>query len=84
MARKSLEEFLKTGVLARRAGVNARVVVRRFEANATALDRAADDGSVTVSGVPVCELVVGETVLARGEIVEADGQHVFQVKEVVG
>ena len=82
MARNPIERFLSTAAIARRAGVVPRIVVRRFEMDARALDQAAAGGSVTVAGAQACDLVVGDVVLARGEVVESDGRHVFQVREV--
>ena len=83
MAKKTLEQFLGSAAIARRAAVEPRVVVRRFAADASALERAALDGTVAVAGTPVCELVAGDVVLARGEIVESDGGPAFEVREVV-
>ena len=77
-----LARFLSDSVIARTAGVEARIVIRRFESRARALDSAVRAGRLEIGGTAACELVAGGTVLARGTIVEQAGTHVFVAEEV--
>jgi hypothetical protein len=83
MATQTLDGFLENAVLARKAGVTPRVVVRRFHADARSLGRQLEAESVAVDRTPECELVVGSVVLARGKIVESNGGYAFRVTEVM-
>jgi hypothetical protein len=79
-----LERFLTDSALARRARVDARVVVRRFDASQRELETAVDAGTLSLEAEPVFELVVGEQLVARGEIVTDQGATRFRVTEVIG
>ncbi len=77
------ETFLKTSSAARRIGVDARIVIRRFSSTPKQVAAVLEDGTVEIDGPPICELTAGEIVLARGEIRELDGVLSFVVTEVV-
>lgn len=85
----NLEAFLKESLIASRVKAHARVVVRRFEASPRSVERALRSGRIEVEAEPICELVVGGIVVARGEIVAGgeadneDGTSRFRVTEVV-
>jgi hypothetical protein len=83
MSGSNLESFLKSSPVARRVKADARVVVRRFTAAPGEVDAAVASGRVEVDAEPICELVVGDTVIARGEIIGEDGTHRFRVTEVI-
>lgn len=80
----SLETFLTKSPVARRVPADVRVVVRRFTATARDVDAAIASGRVETDARPICELVVGGTLLARGEMITEDGASRFRVTEVVG
>ncbi|TVQ21310.1 MAG: FliM/FliN family flagellar motor switch protein [Spirochaetaceae bacterium] len=79
----NLETFLSDSTMARRVRADARVVIRRFDASPRAVGAAIDSGRVEIEAQPVCELVVGNTLVARGEIVTENGARAFRVTEVV-
>ncbi|MFW5729883.1 MAG: hypothetical protein ACOCYC_04050 [bacterium] len=83
MNASNLETFLKSSPVAKRVKAEARVVVRRFTAAAAEVDAAIASGRVEMDAEPICELVVGDTVLARGEIITEGGANRFRVTEVV-
>lgn len=84
----NLEAFLKGSPIASRVKAEPRVVVRRFEAKPRAVEDALQSGRIEVEAGPICELVVGGVVVARGEIVAGgeadneDGTSQFRVTEV--
>ena len=82
MARDRLEEFLSESTIAKRATVPARVVFRRTRLTPGETGTALDSGELTLVGQPVCELVAGAVVVATGVIVERDGRHYFEAREV--
>ncbi len=79
----NLETFLRDSTMARRVRADARVVVRRFDASPRAVAAAIDSGRVEIDAKPVCELIVGGELVARGEIITEDGANAFRVTEVV-
>ena len=79
----NLEVFLNGSPVAKRARAVARVVVRRFEASPHAAEIAMKSGRIEIGAQPICELVVGDTLVARGEIITEDGAGRFRVTEVV-
>jgi hypothetical protein len=79
----NLETFLKGSNLAKRVPAEARVVVRRFAESPRAVETAIRSGRIEVVAQPIYELVVGDTLVARGEIVTEDGASRFRVTEVV-
>ncbi|MFW6261511.1 MAG: hypothetical protein ACOC6J_08005 [Spirochaetota bacterium] len=79
----NLEAFLKDSPVARRAHADARIVVRRFTAAPREVEAAIESGRVEIDAEPICELVVGGTLVARGEIITEEGSSRFQVTEVV-
>lgn len=79
----SLEDFLAKSPSARRVPADARVVVRRFTAAPREVETAIAAGRVDIDAKPVCELVVGDRTIARGEIITEDGTSRFRVTEVV-
>ena len=79
----NLETFLKNSRVARAVRAQARVVVRRFEGSPHAVETAMGSGRIEIEAKPICELVVGDTLVARGEIITEDGASRFQVTEVV-
>ena len=83
MSSSDLEDFLTGSPVAKRARAAARLVVRRFEATSDRIDAALDTGRVAVEATPVCELVVGERMVARGEIISEAGTNWFRVTEVM-
>ena len=83
MKESKLETFLTSSPVARRAGVEARIVVRRFTATVADLRAQLAAGRLAVEGTSACELVAGGVVLARGRIEEENGSAVFRVTEVV-
>ena len=83
MATPNLEKFLSSSSIAQRARVDLRVVLRRFAAPLRDIDSALRLGTLAAEGTAICELVAGDTVLARGEIVAEDGQQSFRVTEVM-
>ena len=84
MAAKNVEEFLASSPVARRARAEARLVLRRFTAPSTEVEAALRAGEVVVDAKPVCDLVVGDVVLAHGEILDENGMSVFRIREVRG
>ncbi|MFW5744854.1 MAG: helix-turn-helix transcriptional regulator [Spirochaetota bacterium] len=83
MGKNDTEKFLASSPLARRATAEMRIVVRRFTAPLGDIDEATREGSVTVEAAAVCDLVAGDRVLARGNIVEDAGNVFFRATEVV-
>lgn len=83
MSGSTLERFLEQSPLARRARAEARIVIRRFTAPPARVEHALESGRMRVEAEPICELVVGGQVLARGEIVSEDGTYRFRVTEVM-
>jgi hypothetical protein len=79
----NLEAFLKGSPVASRVKADARVVVRRFEASPRAVEDALQSGRIEIEATPICELVIGGVVVARGEIDNEDGTSRFRVTEVV-
>ena len=79
----SLETFLAKSPIAKRVKAEARIVVRRFTAAPREVDKAIAAGRVSIDATPVCELVVGERTIARGEIITEDGANRFRVTEVI-
>jgi hypothetical protein len=83
MAESELEAFLKSSSLAERIKADARIVIRRFRATPSRLQSAVASGRLELEAEPICELVVGERLIARGEIVQEKGESRFKVTEVV-
>ena len=80
---EQLEQFLTNSPIAQRVAVDARIVVRRFDASPRELKRAMNEGSLSVEAKPLYELIVGETLVARGKIITESGASRFLVTEVV-
>jgi len=83
MDTSTLQALLAGNSPATRAAVRTRIVVRRFDALLGDVERSLRDRTLQVAAPPVCELVAGETTLARGEITEENGHAVFRVTEVL-
>ena len=83
MGGSTLERFLEQSPLAQRTRAEARIVVRRFSATSAGVEEALDSGRMRVEAEPICELVVGGQILARGEIVSEDGTYRFRATEVM-
>ncbi len=79
----NLEAFLMSSSLAKRVPAQARVVVRRFAERPRAVETAMESGRIEIEAKPIYELVVGDTLVAHGEIITEDGASRFQVTEVV-
>lgn len=79
----NLETFLKDSNLAKRVSAEARVVVRRFAESPHAVETAIGSGRIEIEAAPICELIVGDTLVARGEIIMEDGTSRFRVTEAV-
>jgi hypothetical protein len=81
MAGKNVAEFLEHSSIAQRARVPLRVVFRRGRMTPHEISAGLRDGQLTVSGPPLCELVAGDTVVARGEVSEQNGIYYFTAEE---
>ena len=79
----NLQAFLSDSTIARRVRADARVVARRFDASPRAVETAAESGRIEIDAKPICELIVGDKLVARGEIITENGTSRFQVTEVV-
>ncbi|MFP4551825.1 MAG: hypothetical protein ACLFNT_13550 [Spirochaetales bacterium] len=80
---EQLEQFLTNSPIAQRVAVDARIVMRRFQASPRELERAMNEDLLSIEGKPLYELIVGETLVARGEIITESGASRFRVTEVV-
>ena len=81
MGKDQVSEFLSTSAIAKKAKVAARVVFRRAQLSPRELQHGFVSGSVELSGKPICELIAGGQIIARGEIIEKDGTFHFKAKE---
>ena len=79
----NLESFLTGSASAEKIGVNARIVLRRFSSTVQSVGDALVQGVVEIESPPVCELMVGDQLLARGEIRDIEGVSSFVATEVV-
>ena len=81
MGKNEIEQFLSKSAIAKKAHVAARVVFRRDRMTPRELQEAFIAGAVELAGESGCELIAGDQVIARGEVIEKDGNYYFKAKE---
>ena len=77
-------KFLQTSQLATQVRLPTRIVMRRGQLSPTDVVAIKTDGTydAATAGAPLCELVVGGTILARGRVIRRGGRVFFKVAEL--
>lgn len=78
-----LTAFFQDSPISARAHVQARVIFRTESRTTAELGRELSEGEVPFPGPAECVLEVGDTALAKGEIVERNGSYCFVATEVI-